>query len=451
MDHPVIPHLTTVQWGSLITMVVVGLFASAYILRTCLRIFNEEMPTFRRAMFIVPAVAFGAYIAFDLFSYLVLLAFKDSIVFRRTVFGDPRFGFVLWLQTALPIKWAVISAIPMLGFWIRNSMLFMVVAVAGVLQVFFLTIPFRKAVMIFGLQWLVNLIVYFMVANALHFGGGILEHKTSLHADFSHYEKITDEKGGELKDKASEIIHNIEDNKDLKELEAKADHVLKDLKESLKPVTDHLPAPVNNFLEKGGWWLVLGFLLTIFIFWVRAMYFKIKRAFRKGNSEKKKRLISSDKWIAGELVEDLALMTAPINRPGKNRITIKGLPARIYLIIMAKAGGSGPDLNESQFETILDYILPGLGSVGVRDFPRIKIWEPQYSPEGFNSMFSQNIRIPDPKGTKSKWILVSGAVKMGQDKVYLGLAFSADEANLVRSVLINQDQWLDVLRIETLG
>jgi len=449
MDPLSIPHLTTVQWTSMLTLLTVGLFASAYILRLCLSLFNEEIPSYRRAMFIVPAVALGAYIAFDLFSYLVLLAFKDSVVFKHTVFGDPRFGFILWVQTALPIKWAVISAIPMLGFWIRNSMLFMVIAVAGILQVFFLTIPFRKAVMIFGLQWLVNLIVYFMLANALHFVGGILEHKSSLHVDFSHYEKITDEKGGEIKDKATEMIHNIEENKELKELKEKTEHVLNDLKESLKPLTDHLPEPVNNFLKNGGWWLVLGFLVLIFISWTRAMYFKIKRAFRKGNPEKKKRLISSEKWVAGDLVEDLASMTAPINRPGNSRITIKGLPARIYLIIMAKAGGSGPNLNENQFKTILDYILPGLGSVGVRDYPRVRIWEPQYSPEGFNTMFSQNIRIPDPKDTKSKWILVSGAVKMGQDKVYLGFAFSADEANLVRSVLIQKDQWLDVLRIET--
>jgi hypothetical protein len=143
-------------------------------------------------------------------------------------------------------------------------------------------------------------------------------------------------------------------------------------------------------------------------------------------------------------------MTPPINRPGKDRVTVKGIPARIYLIIMAKAGGSGPDLSESQSEAILDYVLSGLGEVSSRDYPRIKIWEPQYSPEGFTQIFNQNIRVPQPKGTKSNWILANGVVKMGRDKIYLGIAFFADEPNLVRNIAITGDQWLDVLRIETI-
>jgi hypothetical protein len=38
---------------------------------------------------------------------------------------------------------------------------------------------------------------------------------------------------------------------------------------------------------------------------------------------------------------------------------------------------------------------------------------------------------------------------MGRDKIYLGIAFFADEPNLIRSIAITDEQWLDVLRIET--
>jgi len=149
MDSLLHHNLSETQWVSLITLLVIGLPVSAYILRTCLSLFNEEMPSYRRAMFIVPVVALGTYLAFDVLSYLVLLAIRDSRVIQRTPYGHPSFGFQQWLFTALPIKWAVVSFIPL----IRYTLVFIVIAIAGILQVFFLTIPFRKALFIFVAQW----------------------------------------------------------------------------------------------------------------------------------------------------------------------------------------------------------------------------------------------------------------------------------------------------------
>ncbi|NBY03530.1 MAG: hypothetical protein EBQ87_16370 [Planctomycetes bacterium] len=444
MDSLLHLKLTEAQWISFITLLVIGLPVAAYILRTCLSLFNEEMPSYRKAMFIVPVVALGSYLAFDVLSYLVLLAIRDSKTIQRTAFGQPGFGFSQWLFTALPIKWAVISFIPL----IRYTLVFIVIAIAGILQVFFLTIPFRKALFIFAAQWTANLFAYFIISNVLHFCAGLIGHSSGLHIDINaKYEAaISNDKAKEALNEANEAVKT-----GLHSVHERADPMLNELKENLKPITDRLPAPVNRFLDSGGWWLVIGLLSVIFMLWARSLWKKIKRAFRKGKLNKKKLLLSSEKWASGELFEDLSIMTPPISRPGKNRVTVKGIPSRIYLIIMAKAGGAGPDLSEEQSEAILDYVLPGLGEVTSRDYPRVRVWEPQYSPEGFTQMFNQNIRVPEPKGTKSNWIIANGTVKMGRDKIYLGIAFFADEPNLVRNIAINNDQWLDVLRIETLN
>ena len=163
MDSLLHHNLTQAQWVSFITLLVIGLPVAAYILRTCLSLFNEEMPSYGRAMFIVPAVALGAYLAFDVLSYLVLLAIKDLKVIQRTPYGQAGFGFSQWLFTALPIKWAILSVIP----FIRYTLVFIVIAIAGILQVFFLTIPFRKALFIFAAQWAANLFAYFIISNVL--------------------------------------------------------------------------------------------------------------------------------------------------------------------------------------------------------------------------------------------------------------------------------------------
>ncbi len=445
MDSLLHHNLSETQWVSLITLLVIGLPVSAYILRTCLSLFNEEMPSYRRAMFIVPVVALGTYLAFDVLSYLVLLAIRDSRVIQRTPYGHPSFGFQQWLFTALPIKWAVVSFIPL----IRYTLVFIVIAIAGILQVFFLTIPFRKALFIFVAQWSANFFAYFIISSALHFFSGVMGHSTGLHIDMQtihdKYESVVSN------DKTKEVVKDANETvkTGLHAVHERADPILKELKENLKPITDRLPASVNHFLDSGGWWLVIGLLSVVFFFWAKSLWNKLKRSFRKGNPNKKKLLISSEKWAAGELVEDLSKMTPPINRPGKDRVTVKGISSRIFLIIMAKAGGAGPDLSEDQSEAILDYVLSGLGEVSSRDYPRVRVWEPQYSPEGFTQIFNQNVRVPEPKGTKSNWILANGAVKMGRDKIYLGIAFYADEPNLIRSIAITDEQWLDVLRIET--
>lgn len=447
MDSLLHHNLTEAQWVSFITLLVIGLPVAAYILRTCLSLFNEEMPSYRRAMFIIPVVALGAYLAFDVLSYLMLLAIRDSKTIQRTPYGNPGFGFSQWLFTALPIKWAVVSFVP----FIRYTLVLIVIAIAGILQVFFLTIPFRKALFIFAAQWAANLFAYFIISNVLHFAAGLMGHSSGLHIDMetihAKYESVVS--NDKAKDAVKEANETVKTG--LHAVHERADPILKELKENLKPITDRLPEPVNQFLDSGGWWLVIGVLAVIFIFWARSLWKKIKRSFRKGNPNKKNRMLSSEKWAAGELFEDLSIMSPPINRPGKDRVTVKGIPARIFLIIMAKAGGAGPDLSEEQSEAILDFVLSGLGEVSSRDFPRVRIWEAQYSPEGFTQIFNQNIRVPEPKGTKSNWILANGAVKMGRDKIYLGIAFFADEPNLIRNIAITNDQWLDVLRIETLG
>ena len=47
-----------------------------------------------------------------------------------------------------------------------------------------------------------------------------------------------------------------------------ADSHLDELKEDLAPVVERLPEPVQNFLDRGGWWGVLGFMLVLILFYI---------------------------------------------------------------------------------------------------------------------------------------------------------------------------------------
>ena len=79
--------------------------------------------------------------------------------------------------------------------------------------------------------------------------------------------------------------------------------ILTDFKEQAAPVTKHLPEPVQNFLDKGGWWAVLGVLVLIVLLWLRSLVRKLRGTQRGSKKKKKKR---RGKTTTFTLKEDLS-------------------------------------------------------------------------------------------------------------------------------------------------
>jgi len=217
----------------------------------------------------------------------------------------------------------------------------------------------------------------------------------------------------------------------------------KKVQEQLEKVSDKVPVEVKGFLNEYGWPLVYGLIGVLVIL----LILRILKLFSKPAGKRKNKPISSKQWQENTLEIDLSKIKNHAFPPGKKRITVKGTPVRLGVLIFAKAGGNGPEPNEEQAESLLNFITPNLGDLAMRDYPEVKIWEAQYSPEGFTQLFNQNVRVPEPKGQKSRWITISGLVRLGPDKVHVGMAVLADTPNQIRTINLNGDQWLDILRI----
>src|SRR5262249_39640907 len=71
-------------------------------------------------------------------------------------------------------------------------------------------------------------------------------------------------------------------------IKAYADSYLDDMKEELAPFTAHLPEPVRNFLDRGGWWVVLGGCAFLALLWLRSLLRRLRGAIRKPKKRKKK-------------------------------------------------------------------------------------------------------------------------------------------------------------------
>jgi hypothetical protein len=217
--------------------------------------------------------------------------------------------------------------------------------------------------------------------------------------------------------------------------------MIEDIKRHLEPVTEKLPPGARDFLDAGGWWLVLGAagLLALLLAWSL-----LRRLLRALFGRRPARERDWDR----EFAEDLSACPLPRHGPGERRLSIYNLPVRLRLVVVAPVGADA-EVDATAVEKLLDRVVPGLGDVARHDRPRIRVWPPQLSQTGFSSAFHRRTRKPEADGDPSPWVLVAGRADVGRQAVLLGLGLWAGEPNMLGRKSLEPHQWLDVLRVRT--
>jgi hypothetical protein len=146
-------------------------------------------------------------------------------------------------------------------------------------------------------------------------------------------------------------------------------------------------------------------------------------------------------------VENLADYPPPPGTAGPRRLSVEGEPVRVRLVVLAPAGKQQANLSASMVEPLLDQIVRGLAGIVQEDKARIKVWPPQLSSDGFTINFLRHMNRPEPEGRSSRWVLVAGEARVGQQKILLGLALLADNANNLGKLTLEPVQWKETLRI----
>jgi hypothetical protein len=131
---------------------------------------------------------------------------------------------------------------------------------------------------------------------------------------------------------------------------------------------------------------------------------------------------------------------------GDRRLLVEGIPVRLRLVIVAPAG-TGADLDEDEVDKLLDRLMPGLGEICRQDKPRVRVWPTQVSAEGFANQFHRNTIIPEGERAQSPWVCIAGRVKVGKDRVMLGLAAQGAKPNTIGRRTLGPDDWASVLRV----
>ena len=206
------------------------------------------------------------------------------------------------------------------------------------------------------------------------------------------------------------------------------------IQERLQPLIDLLPDKFRDY-----WWAIYGLAALLIALMVLAL---LRGLFR---SVFGKRKALQEDW-AKKLREDLTTYPPPPGEPGKQRLTVYHVPVRLRLVVLAPAGKE-TEIEADQAAELLNRVLPGLGAITAVDWPRIRVWPPQLSQQGFATAFFRHTVTDAKEGQPSPWILVAGRSQLNQPAVLLGLAISADEPNNLGRLSLEPHQWLDVLRI----
>jgi hypothetical protein len=469
----------------LITYWLIILVLAAFALRMACSLLRMDMPTWKRAFVSVVLVTLLSYLTWDFTGYLILRSMNGVLL---TI--PEGYSFALWFREPIGLKWHIISHSPFLKY----LPFIFAACVAGVLQLVVLQaqVTFRIGLFLFLLQWTATAVAGYIVA--LLFGVTLSSigwsppqqtvqtppqqpqaqntrrqrvarrtarrtRPSAMDKDKQPAEVAKDAKAQatatDTTAAAAAKLQLIE--KDVAEkvkqsgeylttvgssFKEYADSHLEEWKEMVAPYTEHLPESVQAWLDDNGWWWIFGISSLVALLWVRSMWRRLRKALRTSRRKGKKRLPKVIKR------ENLTRVGSGFTDEGPCRIVVKGMPARLRLVILSLGSQGGGSLSEEMADRVLDWISSGLAEVAVYDAPGVRIWPPLYSAGGFATALQTHVPIPEPKGMKSHWVELAGAVRMGRLVILVGLVLHTEEPSTLRLVKVKSDRWMDFLAVE---
>jgi hypothetical protein len=231
-----------------------------------------------------PGTLFGALRTIVVMGLAVFLTYDISgYVFARMM-QDPDLGITFppgyhywnWIREPQSLKWHVLGFVPL----IRYLPVMFALCAGAIVQVLLWKIPFRTGMIVFVSQLLVDIFAMAMLSLVFSFFIGVQEGATARahprHAAGGHG-------GGHAGGRSAEAFPDglpgmqqrierlgAEEGPLVRRLWQRWESVnqlLRPLYDLLQPVTRHLPLPARDFLNGGGWLLVIPGVIALLRSW----------------------------------------------------------------------------------------------------------------------------------------------------------------------------------------
>ena len=224
-------------------------------------------------------MALAVYLTYDISGYVFARMMQDP---QLGIAFPPGYHYWNWIREPQSLKWHVLGYVPL----IRYLPVMFALCAGAIVQVLLWKIPFRTGMIVFVNQLLVDIFAMAMLSLVFSFFVGVQEganakahprhaaggHATGGHAAGGHA-------GGRsvatVPDGLQGMQHRIEQLgaeegplvRRLWRRWESINQLLRPVYDLLQPVTRHLPLPVRDFLNGGGWLIVIPGVIALLRSW----------------------------------------------------------------------------------------------------------------------------------------------------------------------------------------
>ena len=217
----------------------------------------------------IVAMGLAVYLTYDVSSYVFARMMQDP---QLGIAFPPGYHYWNWMQEPQGLKWHVLGFVPL----IRYLPVMFALCAGGVVQVLLWKIPFRTGMIVFVNQLLVDIFAMAMLSLVFSFFVGVQEGATAK-AHPRHGRGV--HAGGRSVAAAPAGLQGMQQRIEQLGVEEgplarrlwrrweSVNHLLQPAYDLLQPITRHLPLPARDFLNGGGWLLVIPSVIALLRSW----------------------------------------------------------------------------------------------------------------------------------------------------------------------------------------
>lgn len=267
---PVIEHsslLTILYWLLMIPIAILVL------VRVTAFWADDGPGTLFGAVRTIVVMALAVFLTFDISGYLFARMMQDP---QLGIAFPPGYHYWNWIREPQSLKWHVLGYVPL----IRYLPVMFALCAGAIVQVLLWKIPFRTGMIVFVSQLLVDIFAMAMLSLVFSFFIGVQEGASAralprhgagghagAHANGHSAEAFPDGLPG-MQQRIERL--GAEEGPLVRRLWRRWESVnqlLRPLYDLLQPVTRHLPLPARDFLNGGGWLLVIPGVIALLRSW----------------------------------------------------------------------------------------------------------------------------------------------------------------------------------------
>ena len=217
----------------------------------------------------IVAMWLAVYLTYDVSGYVFARMMQDP---HLGIAFPPGYHYWNWMQEPQGLKWHVLGYVPL----IRYLPVMFALCAGGIVQVLLWKIPFRTGMIVFINQLLVDIFAMAMLSLVFSFFVGVQEGATAK-AHPRHGRGV--HAGGRSVAAAPAGLQGMQQRIEQLGVEEgplarrlwrrweSVNQLLQPAYDLLQPITRHLPLPARDFLNGGGWLLVIPGVIALLRSW----------------------------------------------------------------------------------------------------------------------------------------------------------------------------------------